>query len=317
MSRLLRAELTRALWRRATAGALLVLVVLGGLMLWGTHHDGRNYGDPAQARQAYEQSLQDWRSTHVEQEQACRSSVPPEEMAQCAPPEPRPADFLPYGGDYKQMIDSGLLVSLKALLLFAGFLLGATLVCTEFASGSISTWLTFVPRRTPVYLSKLGATAVVGLLLTTVTAGLVLAGSALVARSLHIEVPGPHGGEVLSTMGRAALLGLAGGLAGAAVGFVTRRAAAALGVAIGYLIGVEMILAGAVEGAHRWLLSTNVSAFVDHGTHYQTVECAGGDGACRSVSHHVGFLAGTGYLAGVLVLLGLLGWLAFTRRDIG
>lgn len=321
---LLRPELRRAVHRRVTIGVILGLLALTLFMLWGENRRAAEFGPAgrAAAEQQFEQQHADWLKNHDQMVQDCQNGTPPDilksDPSVCAIPEPQLQDFLPFGGSLKSLtVDVG--ASLKPMLLLGTFILGASLVCAEFASGAISTWLTFVPRRRQVYASKVAAAGITGLVAAAISCLALLAGLLFIASHVELTVTGAQRTELLATLGRAALLGLYGGLLGAAVGFVVRHTAAAIGVALGYLIAFEMILLGNVPSVAPWILGTNLSAFVDHGTTYGVDKCTkGADNGfmCTTVTHHVSFTHGWLFLLAAAIVILLIGLARFTRRDV-
>lgn len=319
--RLLHAELRRGLRRRATIGALLFLLLVTGFMIFGEHQHANEFGSDAraQATASFNAAHADWVRNHVQQEKDCRSATPADAPASvCEVAEPKLSDFLPFGGTISSMVGD-VRAGLQTLLLFGTFLLGASLVCAEFSSGSLSTWLTFVPRRVPVYVSKVAAAGVLGLIVAVIASAVLGVGLWLIAANVGLSVSSAQRSEFIATLGRASLLGLYGGMVGAAMGFVVRHTAAALGVAIGYLIVFEMVLRSAWAGIARWILGPNVSAFVAHGSTFDTDRCSpagGGAFGCETITHHISFVHGSlAILAAAIVIL-LIGLASFTRRDV-
>src|SRR5690606_41703660 len=113
-------------------------------------------------------------------------------------------------------------------------------------------------------------------------------------------------------------LGTAVTVGGTALGFLLRHAAAALGVALGYVIAVDGIVLSALRGGGRWSLLTNMQAWVTGSASYYQDECtttATGT-MCDWVEHTVSMTQGGLVLLGVVVVLGAAALLTFRRRDV-
>ena len=94
------------------------------------------------------------------------------------------------------------------------------------------------------------------------------------------------------------------------VGLLLRHTAAAIGVAMGYLVLIEGVFARLPERAQPWLVKLNFDAFVRHDTTYYVNECSTGqDGSysCTSIEKTLSFEHGAWYLGILAVVLVLLG----------
>lgn len=215
--------------------------------------------------------------------------------------------------------------SMAYFLIFVAFLVGVSFVAAEFSSGAISTWLTYEPRRGRVYASKLVAVGTGVLLVAVVAVALVVVAVYLIARSNQIvgTTSGDPGRGLLGTAVRTiAVVGIAGVL-GAVVAALLRHTAAALGLAIGYLVVIEGLVLDAlrtgVPESRPWLIFYNVQAWLQGGLpNYRAFDqpqvCAP-DGSCQlpeliSTAH-----AGI-YLLVLSVVLVAVGGAVFRRRDI-
>jgi ABC-2 type transport system ATP-binding protein len=154
MIRLLSAEATRLLSRRFTGIALLALLLgLGGYQLVVNDSLSPLTGEQlAVAEQAYQQSHKDWVDNHEKYEQDCRDTSGTAE--DCTVPEPTLNDFSVEPTPFKEAARTSLELS-TVLVSLVTFMIGASFIGAEYSSGSISNWLTFVPRRGPVFWSKL------------------------------------------------------------------------------------------------------------------------------------------------------------------
>ena len=91
-------------------------------------------------------------ANHEQDEQDCRDTgAPPDE---CVVPEPTLVEFTGSPTPFKDA--TGTALKLSALLVaLVAFMIAASFIGAEYSSGSITSWLTFVPRRGHVFWSKL------------------------------------------------------------------------------------------------------------------------------------------------------------------
>lgn len=205
-------------------------------------------------------------------------------------------------------------------LLVLALVVGVSFVTAEIGAGSLGMWLTFEPRRRPVFLSKTLAVAV-GVL------PVVLAGWVVVVGGLYVvhaafgtvgEATAAAWTEVATFTGRLAVAGALAGVIGVALGVLLRHAAAAIGVAAGAVWVTSALFVGTTE-LQRWMPGTNIDAWLRGGATYGvTVVRTGTDGVPyqewveRAVTQGQGGL----YLLGLAVVLGIVALLVFRRRDV-
>lgn len=319
MSRLIKAEFRRALARGITKGVLLMALLFAGFTMFAMSQQVSNLPSQAQLRSDFDTNHADWTKNHVQWEKDCKASMPPDDpkaSAMCAQPEPKWADYVGMNGTRGGIMHQGL----PGLLPVAGLLalvLGASLVCAEFTTGSMMTWLTFEPRRVPVYVSKVLVATVMGLLTTLVLVALAGPGFWLISGTGDLEFAAGEKATYFATLARLLGVGAFCGLVGAALGFLLRHTTAVLGAAAVWLIAVELIASNAFDDARRWTISVPLSAFVNHGHGWQTYPpCYNGDD-CKPVDHWLGFWPATTYLLVLAALLFVVGLLNFRRRDVG
>ena len=126
-------------------------------------------------------------------------------------------------------------------------------------------------------------------------------------------------GDLVATAGRAVLMTALGAALGGVVGLLLRHTAAALGVAMGYLVLVEAIFGNLLVKAQPWLIKLNFDAFVRHDTTYYVNQCSSSsDGGyrCDTIEKTLTFEHGAWYLGILAVALILLGGAVFHRRDV-
>jgi hypothetical protein len=199
----------------------------------------------------------------------------------------------------------GILIGSGGVLLMVAWLLGASLVGSEYPSRSMTTALTYEPRR----LRLIGAKAVVAI----ATGGAFAVGSlALVSLCMLPALvfhgaPAGFGDPSVATIVGVALRGTALSAIAAGIGFaiatVGRNTAAALGAGFAYIVILEQIIGGVRPKLRRWLLLGNIVVFLSGET---STDIAG-----RSV-----FGAGV-FLSAVVVALVIGASSVFAYRDVG
>jgi len=261
---LLSVELRRMLARRLVLVFLLMAligIVLGGLIV-AVNSRRPSASDLASARQQLEQS-------RAACEQEVRAS--PEEYG--LPPGVKPDGFcretlrLEYFFGDKRFHLSGLrnvFLGTSFILTVGGLLLGASFIGAEWHAGTLTTLLTWEPRRLRVFLAKLSAAVVVVFLLALVLQailGLVLAAIA----ALRGTTEGTGGSWLRSVSGvalRSAALAVMAAVIGFSVATIGRNTAAALGTALVYLAVVERLIEALRPPWQRWLVGNNSVLFL-------------------------------------------------------
>jgi ABC-2 type transport system permease protein len=218
--------------------------------------------------------------------------------------QPDDVDALSPDDIWSRDVDEGVLRAGAILFLVFSLLVGASFVGAEYKAGTITSLLTWEPRRVRVLASKLAAAALVsGGLFVALEILLAVVLAALVAtRGTGWENVDDHFFRGLAGyLGRGALV--TGGLAvvGACIATIGRNTTAALGVLLGYLVIVESIVRGLRPGWDGWYLVENVFIGLDG---------QGIDEVTRSVPGSA--LVLLGYLA--IIVAGTA--VVFTRRDV-
>ena len=186
-----------------------------------------------------------------------------------------------------------------------GWALGASLVGAEFASRSMTTMLTWEPRRGRVFVAKTVAAmfAVSVLALATLVLVALALWPALAAHGAPLRADDPTLWSLAGTIGRGVALATISAGIGFAIATIGRNTAAALGAGFAYVIVLENIVGTSLEGWRRWLLLGNVIVFVSG--HSDSSEIPG-----RSV-------IGAGvFLAAVAVAALAVAGGTFRRRDL-
>lgn len=322
MTRLVKVELRRFFARRLTLIGTAAALIITGLLLFAVWQDSKPLAE-AEQRQAqanYEQYSktfpQDVARCRQEQEAARKNGDNTDFGCDNMTP-PRPEDFGKPLTVFKEAAPDYLLGA-AFLTAFVAFLIGAGFMGAEFSTGSIGNWLTFEPRRLRVYGSKLLAGGGGPLPLAAGLGGVMLVGSWLIVRH-HGTTSGTVWGNLLETGGRGVGLAAVAGMAGVALGGLFRHTAAALGVAMGYMVIVEGIFGNALQKLQPWLINVNFQSWVKHGTTYYVNECKPVDSGgynCETIEKTLSFSHSATYLGVLVLALLVIGAALFRRRDI-
>ncbi|MGH3740804.1 MAG: ABC transporter permease subunit [Micromonosporaceae bacterium] len=311
--RLLRAELTRLFSRRFTRVMLLVLVlvltVIAGVLA-------------SQTRTPTPADLQRAEAQAADQRAQCRTATEDAPEGESACDSIQADAFLPYALDFRSEMPD-LLPILTVLLVLFGYLVGASFLGAEWSSGGISQLLLWRVERTRVLLSKLLA-----VLLAVVGIGLAL-GAAWTAAIWFISHNFGRSSKLTSefwvSLGEDGARGLALALliaaARVAVASLGRRTAAALGLAIGYLVVWEMgarlvMMALGVPLAERYLLSSYVFGllFGEYPVVDYTQSCT--SMICEPQQFVIVWPWALALIGGISLLMVLTSVTFFRRRDI-
>jgi len=320
MIRLLGAEATRLVSRRFTGLALLVLLLgLGGYQFVVNESMSPLTGEQlAAAEQAYQQSHEDWVDNHDKYEQECRDRGGA--AADCTVLEPTLNDFSVEPTPFKQAASTALELS-TVFVSLAAFMIAASFIGAEYNSGSISNWLTFVPRRASVFWAKLLTLIGFAALLGACAAALVLAAAVMLARFHNSAIESLPGLAETGARGVLVVVGLA--MLGFCLGVVTRHTAGAIGVLLAFLV-VSFVRIGPLSSlawARRvtpWTPEANLAAIVDRDyKYYVPVEKMTPNGVSMEFTEHSLSLShGITYWAVLLLVVVAGSLLIFRRRDV-
>ncbi len=324
--RLLRVELRRLRSRRLIVLTAVGAVLLSLATLVGVWQMTRPPSDAevAQAEQFYEEQLADWEE-HGEQYVAdCRAAEAEEAEATgraadwgCDDMEPQLEWFIHVAPPLHESLLAQL-TTFAALPLLAGLLIGTTFTAAELSTGSITTWLSFEPRRGRVYASKVAAAGLGVVPLAVVMLAVVVLGTwAINAQAgLTDGMTTAVWSEALGLAGRVVALAVVAALAGSALGILLRHTAAVLGGVVLYLVA-EQIFTAYVPGARPWLLSLNLMGWIEGGTTYYIETCTTEATGmfCDYTERAVSMGHSLTYVLVATVVVVLLGGLVFRRRD--
>jgi ABC-type transport system involved in multi-copper enzyme maturation permease subunit len=145
-----------------------------------------------------------------------------------------------------------------------GWLFGASFVGAEWHAGTVTTLLTWEPRRTRVIVAKVTA-AVVSVFVLAVILQLVLGGVLAVDAATQGSTAGADGAWAAEAAGvalRVALVSCTFAGVGFGIASIGRNTAAALGVGFGYIVIIENLVRGLRPAWSPWLLTENAGLFL-------------------------------------------------------
>ena len=148
------------------------------------------------------------------------------------------------------------------LAILLGLTLGASFVGASWQTGTITTILTWEPRRVRWFLTRAVA-LFAGVLLLSLALIAILALALGAAAALRGSSATSSGwlGDTWWTALRVAMAAATASLIGAAVAMLARNTAAALGALFGYLLLFELLIQGLRPWVGRFLLIENLAAF--------------------------------------------------------
>jgi ABC-2 family transporter protein len=330
---LFRAELHRFRARRfihvlfgiAVVGWLFAIVI--GLLNFGTPTDA----DYADAQAQVDQVLADnerFRQDCLADPEAVTGGQIPEGMSPedvCGPPLTEQdiggvAAFLtkaPF-----DLAANGSVGAVGAALLVAAlaFVIGTTWIGAEWSSRSIVALLFWAPRRLRVMGTKLVVLVLGATLLGVLAQVGWLTMAAILDAAVGLDEPLPDGfwNTLLQTQARGVLLVVLAAVLGFGLTSIVRNTGAALGIAFGYVVAIQLILAATKPSWAPWMLGTNAFALVSpEGLTiplYDQVDYSSGMG--EYAEYYLGNLQSGLFLGASAVLLVGLGSLLFARRDM-
>ncbi len=150
------------------------------------------------------------------------------------------------------------------ILVIVGWVLGASFIGAEWHAGTVTTLLTWEPRRGRVIAAKIVA-ALTSVFALSMVMQAVLAGMLAFDAAVRGSTAGADGAWLAETLGvafRAALLATFGAGVGFGLAAVGKNTAAALGVGFGYVVIVENLVRGLRPQWIDWLASENAGRFL-------------------------------------------------------
>lgn len=185
-----------------------------------------------------------------------------------------------------------------AVLILIGLALGASFIGAEWHHRTMTTLLTWEPRRVRLWLAKMAAAAAVTFVGVLAVEAL-LAGALIPAAAFRGTTQGTTASWLSGVLGVAlrgsALAGMAAVLGGA-VATIARNTAVAVGISFAWLAVVENIVRGVRPRWGLWLIADNAGSFVFPG-----------EGAVRTA-------LGAGVVLAIYVVVGAVIAVAWFRR---
>lgn len=302
----IRRYLSRRLVRLLVGLAVLGILIAGTVMFFRSHPP-----DPTAARAARQQA-------ELQRREAVRacvegefgispSDIPPgislEEF--CRTSVPSAEQFVQPDRTFHLTDLRGAFLGTAPVLIALFLLLGSSFFGAEWHAGTVTTLLTWEPRRARVILTKIGVAAgmaFVGTLLLQAFLGATLTAVATFRGTTEgADATWFRGvaGLVLRTGAVAAIAATIGG----ALASIGRNTAAALGVTFGYIAILENLMRGLRPGWSSWFVGENLAAFL-----------VADPSDVISVGHSV---AAAGLILGMYTLaLASVAALVFIRRDV-
>jgi hypothetical protein len=212
------------------------------------------------------------------------------------------ADFL--GNDGLKLDDLDEYVLGPAfIVMLIGLVIGASMVGAAWQAGTITTTLTWEPRRIRWFVSRVFIVAVgVAAVATVLMALLAVALAVTTTLRGSTATSTPWLRDVALTIARIAGVSAAIGVIGAAVAMIGRHTAAALGAVFVYMAVLESIVRGLRPGLGRLLLGDNIGTVLTA----TTTELYQGESIFRLTPQHGAFVIAlyvVGLVGAALVLL--------------
>lgn len=279
MIRLLSAELLRARSRKLVKR--LVLIGLAAIVIGSAIGAFKSHKPTAAEIASAKQQMAQAYKACVDHFQAHPKQLPPAlTAAQLCASNNTLSSYL--GSDQFDVNHVGdILKGTSITIIVMGWLIGASLAGAEWASGTMTTLLTWEPRRARVLAAKLIAGAftvlVVALALQLVLVGLLWL--VAVTRGLSHADSGLWR-SVFGALLRVAAMSSLASVFGLSIAMLTRSVTAAVGAGFVYLAVVEGLIRGFYPNLERWLIGDNAAAWITGnrfsttGLHEVTVERA-------------------------------------------
>jgi hypothetical protein len=256
MGRLLLVELSRIYFRRLVR--VFVILGMAGALLIGTVFFFQSTTSEAQVRVNLEQREQDLRRCLDGQ----FGRVPGKSLEEYCE-----EDAVPLSGydDRARLADAeDVLLGTAVMIVILAWVVGASAVGAEWHTRNMTTMLTWEPRRSRVLLAKVLAAIVMSFAISMFLQ-LWLLGSLVPAAALRGTTEGADMAWFVDTvelMARIGLVAAVGSALGAALAFIGRNTAAALGAGFAYLAIVEGLIRGLKPEWQRWLIGDNAAIVI-------------------------------------------------------
>jgi ABC-type transport system involved in multi-copper enzyme maturation permease subunit len=149
-------------------------------------------------------------------------------------------------------------------MIILGWLIGASAIGAEWHAGTVTTLLTWEPRRVRVLLAKVAAAFAITMVLSAallVLVAVVLAPAGLF-RGTMTGVDGAWARWLAGVVARAAAVSGLSAVFGFTLAAIGRNTAAALGIGFLYLAVIEGIIRGVKPGWMHWLVGDNTAVII-------------------------------------------------------
>jgi ABC-2 type transport system permease protein len=249
--RLLSAELLRARSRRLVK-VLLILAVVG--IAVGVTIGAFNSSKPPAEVVARAEATRD-----ADIQKCLNRSGAAGQQVECSSPI---RSYLPQNAfDVNDIGD--ILRGTSVTLIVVGWLLGASLAGAEWAAGTMTTLLTWEPRRLRVLFAKLVAAIATVLTLTLLIQAIFVGALWLLAATRGVNIPDPglwHG--IVGSILRVSAISSVAGVFGLAIAVITRSVTAAMASGFVYLAVIEGLIRGYKPGLAQYLVGDNAIAWI-------------------------------------------------------
>jgi ABC-2 type transport system permease protein len=157
-----------------------------------------------------------------------------------------------------------ILQGVSSITSILALVVGASVVAVSWQTGTISTILTWEPRRLRWFAARVAVVAAGVAVMTLAIVAFLSAGLAAAAalRGTTLGTDGAWWSDVLTTSLRVAAAATFSGLIGAAVAAIGRHTAAALGVVFVWTAVIEGLIRGLRPRLTPWLLGDNLVSFL-------------------------------------------------------
>lgn len=333
MTSLTRVELRRIFSRKIVHLSVLAVLAVMALTFWGlwqsvqplSAFEDRARDDFEMVHEQWEQE-QEFRDEEfleqclADQEAERERMDDPDIDFGCEWPEPTFEEMLAsYGPPPMADVAHSQLLETSTLIFILALLGGSTATAAELAHRTLGTWLTFEPRRDRVFGSKVLASGLVAIPITALFLVLVLVGIPLLynLRGVDGEITTAQWTDLAWMSGRVVLLAVFLGMVGAAAGLLLKHTGAVLGIVVGYLLVVESMVRGLFPSLTKYLFSDNLMAWINDGHEIRRWVCEDGfDGNCREIVTRISMEHGALVVGIVGLVVIVVSWLVFRRRDV-
>ncbi|GAA0332616.1 ABC transporter permease subunit [Micropruina glycogenica] len=315
MSNLLKAEVNRWFSRRLWWAMLLAAVALAGLSVLSI---SQVYAPQTPAEIA--QAEKDWQNIQSSAQQDLQECIDDGNSAEdCREMLPSRSNFIRDPPTYQTLVEVGA-QSAGQIAQLAALIVAASFIGAEFKSGSLATWLTYVPRRVPVFASKALVAVLGSAVLGVVVHALVQGGIALLAAN-WLGAAGLTGAtEGWQMVGRTLVVVVGSGLFGFCLAALFGSTIAPLAGLLGVFV-VLMLVGGLLQSVPvvAWLIvllpDNNLNAYI-YGS-WQTSyyeRAASGSDIERVLRIELG--QASLYLACLMAVIVAVTLWRFTRREV-